>query len=402
MERRVILLSNTYPLKGEQFLRTELDLLPDGFRVDQVPFFNDGSGEDIPPLEKKVETHLLDTNYSMEEKFGAALRSLRTLLSTGEIKTAFKKPNGLRNVAKALKFGMVSELRVGKIERELTTNEPLLIYSYWMYEVAYVAAKLKKQYPGAKFVTRCHGYDLYGERHVNGYLPFRQFILDQADLICPISENGKRYLHDCFEGKYDDKIAVMRLGTIRKAEIPAKQERDESIVLVSCSNLVNVKRVHLIINALKKCEEPVIWYHFGDGELRASLEKQAEALPENVRYKFMGYQANEDIQQFYAEHYIDAFVNVSQSEGIPVSVMEAESYGIPIIATDVGGTCEIVHDRKSGILMKADFTDEDLLSAIDDIIMRADQYRVEAFHTWETMSDARATTLEFYKKLAEV
>ena len=45
------------------------------------------------------------------------------------------------------------------------------------------------------------------------------------------------------------------------------------------------------------------------------------------------------------------FVNVSESEGIPVSIMEAASFGIPIIATDVGGTSEIV-DNSNGFLIE--------------------------------------------------
>lgn len=323
-----------------------------------------------------------------------------------EYKATFNKKHPIRNTVKAVKFAYISEIRFAAMHEWLrnnrSMNEPTWIYAYWMYETAYVGARLKEFFPDSKFITRCHGYDLYGERHVNGYLPFRQFILNQADLVCPISEDGKRYLHDCLAGKYDGKISVMRLGTIRKAEIPVTQEKEEGIVLVSCSNLVDVKRVHLIISALKKCEKQISWYHFGDGELRVSLEKQAEALTENIRYKFMGYQANEDVQRFYANHYIDAFVNVSQSEGIPVSVMEAESYGIPTIATDVGGTSEIVHNGENGVLLKVDFTDDELLSAIDDVVEKADQYRTEALHTWETISDAHMVFPEFYKKLAEV
>ena len=48
-------------------------------------------------------------NYSIKEKLGAMLHSFGTFLSTGEIVAAFKKPNGFHNVAKALKYGMISE-----------------------------------------------------------------------------------------------------------------------------------------------------------------------------------------------------------------------------------------------------------------------------------------------------
>ncbi len=49
----------------------------------------------------------------------------------------------------------------------------------------------------------------------------------------------------------------------------------------------------------------------------------------------------------------DIFVNPSYSEGLGISVMEAASIGLPIIATDVGGTREIITTDKTGILIKA-------------------------------------------------
>ena len=136
--------------------------------------------------------------------------------------------------------------------------------------------------------------------------------------------------------------------------------------------------------------------------MRSDLEKQAQSLPTNVKYFFMGFQENKEIQKFYANHYIDAFVNVSQSEGVPVSIMEAESYGVPVIATNVGGTSEIVHDRQNGVLLSVDFTDADLLNAVDDVITNADEYRKEALRTWETMSNASMLFPEFYKMIEEL
>ncbi|MFR4320263.1 MAG: glycosyltransferase [Blautia massiliensis (ex Durand et al. 2017)] len=44
-------------------------------------------------------------------------------------------------------------------------------------------------------------------------------------------------------------------------------------------------------------------------------------------------------------------MNVSSSEGIPVSIMEATSFGIPGIATDAGGTKEIIRDKENGVLL---------------------------------------------------
>lgn len=405
MNAKVLLISNSYPYSGEPFLKTEIGFLPKGVSVDVWPFFVDHLKVDDSKMPLNTNSHVYRTQSAVG-KLKCLLMGMYIFLREKEYKATCAKKNPLRNVIKAIKFAYISEIRLSSIWKWIVEqgniSEDFKIYSYWMYETAYVGARLKTLLPNSAFITRCHGYDLYEERHPNGYLPFRAFILKNADRVCPISNNGYEYLRKLYGSEITKKIYVSRLGTIRESEVPVVQKKEEGIVLVSCSSLVEVKRVHLIIYALKKCDRQIIWYHFGDGELRESIEEQAKDLPKNIKYRFMGYTANEDVHRFYANHYIDAFVNVSRSEGIPVSVMEAESYGIPIIATDVGGTSEIVHDKGNGVLLKVDFTDEDLMAAIDDVVTKADQYRTEALHTWQTLSDAHVEFPEFYKKLAEV
>ena len=47
---------------------------------------------------------------------------------------------------------------------------------------------------------------------------------------------------------------------------------------------------------------------------------------------------------------MDLFINLSTSEGIPVSIMEAYSFGIPAIATNVGGTAELVSNKNGRLI----------------------------------------------------
>ena len=400
-----LLLSNSFPFSGEPFLKTEAGFLPEGLMVDAWPFFADPSIAENSCDFSNVTPHVY-RNPSIRGKFGCLLRALQVFFQEKELAAAFAKKGFFRNVLKAIKFAYISEIRLLSIQKWLEKagyeSDKLLIYSYWMYETAYVGARLKAAHSNFTFITRCHGYDLYEERHPNGYLPFRSFILKSADLICPISENGAGYLRKLYGGKVQGKIQIARLGTIRKAIIPEEQEKERAVVLVSCSNLVEVKRVHLIIKALKNCRHRIHWYHFGDGELRAKLETQASALPENIQCSFMGYRPNDDVQKFYAEHYIDAFINVSQSEGVPVSVMEAESYGIPIIATNVGGTSEIVHNQENGVLLDVNFSDDELLHAIDNVISQRNLYGKNALLTWKNRSNACVLFPSFYEKMAEV
>ena len=405
MDDRIVLLSNTYPYSGEPFLKTEMGFLPEEITVDVWPFFADRAKSDCGSAPSKIYPHLYAEPSGLE-KVKCLFNSLRMFFREKECRAAFAKKHPARNVLKAIKFAYISEKRLVSIAKWLRKSKSQpgspLIYAYWMYEVAYVGARLKTENPDCPFLTRCHGYDLYETRHPNGYLPFRNLILKNADLVCPISENGERYLQNLYGPEVGGKTYIARLGTVRTAAVSKSKVREDSIVLVSCSNLVEVKRVHLLIRALSKSNKPIHWYHFGDGELRADLEEQAKALPDHITCTFMGFQANEDIQRFYAEHHIDAFLNVSRSEGVPVSVMEAESYGIPIIATDVGGTSEIVHDRENGVLLAKDFTDQELLAAIDDVLYHESEYSENAIRTWEAMSNADVVFPAFYERLAEV
>ena len=86
----------------------------------------------------------------------------------------------------------------------------------------------------------------------------------------------------------------------------------------------------------------------GDGELRQEYEAQSKA--ELLHIKFTGWVDNVD------EHYqnADLLLSVSDSEGTPITFMEAASFGCPIISTNVGSVADLVDDRKTGILCEKD------------------------------------------------
>ena len=71
----------------------------------------------------------------------------------------------------------------------------------------------------------------------------------------------------------------------------------------------------------------------------------------NVTIELRGWSDNQKILDFYKNNLVNVFINLSSSEGVPVSIMEAMSFGIPILATDVGGTSEVVENNKNGFLL---------------------------------------------------
>ena len=75
------------------------------------------------------------------------------------------------------------------------------------------------------------------------------------------------------------------------------------------------------------------------------------------------------------------FLNVSSSEGVPVSIIEAMSFGIPCIATNVGGTGEIVVDHYNGILLEENFDVETLARHIKEFAsMSNNAYQIYRLH----------------------
>ena len=127
-------------------------------------------------------------------------------------------------------------------------------------------------------------------------------------------------------------------------------------------------------------------------------------LPKNVSYAFRGHFANYDLMQIYQKTPYHFFVNVSSSEGLPVSIMEAMSFGIPCIATDVGGTCEIVTDRRNGFLLRSDFPPSDLAKILTLYASAEpssyDQLRKNARGDWELGFSARNNYHRFVHQLS--
>jgi len=174
------------------------------------------------------------------------------------------------------------------------------------------------------------------------------------------------------------------------------------LTIASCSNLVSVKRVDRMIDALSQYGGRVHWIHFGDGPLKEELEAQARKLPGNIGWRFAGARPNGEIMEFYRTNYIDVFVNVSESEGVPVSIMEALSFGIPVVATDVGGTHEIVEDGENGLLLKPDFEADELMKAVNAVVEMGENCRRRAREIWQEKCDAEKNYREFYQQIVEL
>jgi glycosyltransferase involved in cell wall biosynthesis len=250
-----------------------------------------------------------------------------------------------------------------------------------------------KQHIQNQIYVRFHRTDLY-EYAKNDYIPFRKITLPHIDWFLPISEDGKMYLLENYSELVNpNKIKVCRLGVFDNGLNP---KENAVFHLLSCSNLVSVKRVSLIVDALKLTDVTLKWTHIGAGELYNSILEKAKGLNSNIEVNMLGILSNTEVINYYKSHHIDLFINVSKSEGVPVSIMEALSFGIPVFATSVGGTSEIV-DEQVGELLSPDITAKELATKIEQFVLNSEKqnFRINARKRWEEMCNAKNNYLEF-------
>jgi glycosyltransferase involved in cell wall biosynthesis len=227
---------------------------------------------------------------------------------------------------------------------------------------------------------RAHRWDVYSTEA--SYLPFRQYLAENLDHYRFISENGLAYFR-AREGSDYESLGCSRLGTPALAEAPLADRHP--FVLISCSSMIHRKRVERIAESLTRVRRSVTWIHLGDGPSRAAIERIAARLPDCISVELHGQASNAEVLDTYRARRPSLFVSLSESEGVPVAIMEAMGAGIPTVATAVGGVNEILTHRKNGLLLAPDPTIADVSQAIEVFVDMPDQeYRRYAQAAWDT------------------
>ena len=118
----------------------------------------------------------------------------------------------------------------------------------------------------------------------------------------------------------------------------------------------------------------------------------------------MGRLPNRDVIAYYQTNEITFFSNVSIFEGVPVCIMEALSFGIPVIATAAGGTGELVCEE-NGKLLDVSIDEMQLAQTLEEAFtMDAGQYaqkRAAARKTWEEKSSAQKNYTDWCRILLD-
>lgn len=407
---RVLLFSESYPAAGghEPFLEAEVRELAPRIAIVVIPsVWSNGPATTLPDgveCEPGLARHLSSPR-------GRALGVVRAMF-TGDTYRELRA-FGARAFHPRIAAGVL--VRGGRMiaartwtRGYLRRSGKVIAYTWWSSASGYGVARAASEH-GIACIARVHGYDLFPEQDRLGRIPFQRTTLDRFDAVYSVSRAGAEYLRQQYP-QSTSRIRVAYLGTEGPAE-PGLPSQDGVFRILSCSMAVPLKRLELLAAAVgcllqDHPEVKFTWTHIGDGPTLATVRRMVQdkdGLAEHCT--FLGNVTSADVRAFLASEPVDAFVNVSSSEGVPVALMEAASFGIPMIATDIRGNPEIVN-HGNGRLIAAHPAPEDIARALMELrdldASGRDLLRAAARATWQEHFSAAPNYAAFADVLCDL
>lgn len=216
--------------------------------------------------------------------------------------------------------------------------------SWYLYATpAIVIAKSK----GCHVIINYRGGNaqLFFSKHKNWVLPF----LKRADQIIVPSE----FLKAIFKEYNLDAKIIPNIVDENKAHLSPSIKTDDNMNFIVTRNLEAIYGIETIILAFHRVLQsyPKVTLKIaGSGPERENLEKLVQKLSLGASVQFLGRLDRNQMTQLYQS--ADILLNASTVDNMPNAILEAQSFGIPVISTDVGGIPFIVKNDVNAILIK--------------------------------------------------
>lgn len=283
-----------------------------------------------------------------------------------------------------------------------------VLHVHWPFPHG-VYALLPKYLMGVKVVAMSHGAELAIARRSRPVHHVLSWLLKSADVRCANSSHTAsevRRVSGC-----DDSIITPYGATVRnKSE---DQQPLEKPLLLFCGRLVQRKGIDVLLNALPDVlgEMDVDVVITGEGDRKKEWKELSESLGLSSVVKFPGFVSDEELSRLYATCSIYVHPAIyddnGDTEGLGVVLIEALSNKKPVIASNVGGIPDVIHNEKTGLLVE-EKNQQALAEAIlrilhnpelGDELGQAGYRHVKEFFDWKRIADA---TYQIYSDLAPV
>ena len=201
------------------------------------------------------------------------------------------------------------------------------------------------------WIAVLHG-ETWENRKVRAYFALERLVVRGADCVVVVSHDMARKVVG--QGIPSSKAQVVHNACLVDFDGDAPAWSDDAPPVVGVVGRLSPEKGvdlalrvhHMVTRRLPNAQLLVA----GEGPERVELERQAERLGIGPSVCWLGYQ--EKIAEVYRR--LTVLLIPSRSEGLPNVALEAMGYGVPVVATSVGGLPEIVSDGENGFLAPSD------------------------------------------------
>lgn len=228
-----------------------------------------------------------------------------------------------------------------------------------VWERAYSKAKISESFD--EFQVKNYGFSISLQKKV------RSFSIKKSDIVVTPSKHLKNFILNL---GFKNKIEIINNGVF----IPEENTNiftNDQINITIVSRLVSHKNIKKIIRAISDLNDPLIYLNIiGDGPELNQLQKISLESNNKDNIIFHGKLNRNDINHIFLKS--DIYIQASNYEGLPHSLLEAMSYGIPVLCTPVGECKEILGNEDRGYILDLPVSKNNIKSKISQIIGEKD------------------------------
>lgn len=242
-------------------------------------------------------------------------------------------------------IGSVGVNRARRLARALQRDRVDLVHA-WLFianTYAWVASWLGRRLPLVTSARNCKSQGAV--HHVGNRAAFRG-----SDRIIVNSNQVRAYIVRAYRAP-ERKVSVVYNGVDTHRFVPAPRRLTAAPAVITAGRLVAQKNPMLFLEAAARVRREVPGTRFimvGDGPLRSAVIERARSLGIGEALELPGERS--DIERLFQG--ADICWLTSSWEGLPNVVMEAMACGLPVIASDVGGTRELLRSGREGFVVR--------------------------------------------------
>ena len=224
-----------------------------------------------------------------------------------------------------------------------------------VWERAYNKGKVSENFD--EFQVKNYGFSISLQKKV------RNFSIKNSDIVITPSQHLKNFILNL---GFKNKIETIHNGITIPEESAKKFTNDQTNITI-VSRLVTHKNIEKIIAAISDLNNSLIKLNIiGDGPELNQLQSIASRSNNKENVIFHGKLHRDDINSIFLKS--DIYVQASNYEGLPHSLLEAMSYGIPVLCTPVGECKELLGNEDRGYELDLPVSKDNIKSKINEII----------------------------------